>query len=169
MAPAPATRDLPMTHRPTPLRRTRGFTLIELMITVAIIGILARIALPSYLNYVTRAKLVSMTNRLAGLRTAMEQYYQDNRTYASVSSSIVSPCSDATYIKTYENYYALSCTVGTNGLTFVATVTASSGSASPAAYTVNQLNTQATTAFPSSWGSLPTNASCWLMRKGDSC
>ena len=59
----------------------RGFSLIELMVTVAIIAILASIALPSYSEYITRSRLVDAHTRLGDLRIQMEKYFQDNRTY----------------------------------------------------------------------------------------
>src|ERR1700730_8393901 len=69
--------------------RLRGFTLLELMITVAIMGILAAVAYPSYRNYVLRGQIVDATNGLSALRANMERYFQDNRTYVSVGNS---PC-----------------------------------------------------------------------------
>src|SRR5262252_747950 len=61
--------------------RFGGFTLIEVMITVAVIAILAAVALPSYLDYVTRGNLVEARSNLSDMRTRLEQYFLDNRAY----------------------------------------------------------------------------------------
>jgi len=60
----------------------KGFTLIELMIIVAIIGILASIAVPGYRDYVTKSKMAEAPANLATCKIQAEQFYQDNRTYA---------------------------------------------------------------------------------------
>jgi type IV pilus assembly protein PilE len=62
-------------------QHARGFTLIELMIVVVIVGNLAAIALPSYADYVRRSKIIEATRGLSDFRTRMEQYFLDNRTY----------------------------------------------------------------------------------------
>ena len=54
-----------------------GFTLIEVMIVVAIVAILAGIALPSYLDYVRRGQIQEGTTALADGRVKMEQFFQD--------------------------------------------------------------------------------------------
>ncbi|MDB5824815.1 MAG: hypothetical protein JWR21_3519 [Herminiimonas sp.] len=59
-------------------RSQRGFTLIELMIVVAIIGILAAIAIPQYQNYVTRAKLSKVVAAMDPIKLALAEYAQNN-------------------------------------------------------------------------------------------
>ena len=59
-------------------KNQKGFTLIELMIVVAIIGILAAIALPAYQNYVQKAKFSELLNASAGAKTAVEICFQSN-------------------------------------------------------------------------------------------
>ena len=74
------------------MQRPTGFTLIELIVTVAIIAILAGIALPSYTSYIVRGKITEATSNLLAMRTKMEQYFQDNRMYVSPGGGVLAPC-----------------------------------------------------------------------------
>lgn len=61
----------------------KGFTLIELMITVAIVGILAAVALPAYQNYTIRAQAAEAISLAGGLQTAIAEYYANNGSFPS--------------------------------------------------------------------------------------
>lgn len=66
----------------TPTRRHRGFTLIELMITVVIVSILAAVAYPSYQNYILKGNRASAQAFLMDAAQRQQQYFLDNRAYA---------------------------------------------------------------------------------------
>lgn len=67
------------------MKAQKGFTLIELMIVVAIIGILAAIAIPAYQNYIARSEAATGLAAIAPLKTAVEDYYAQGRNEASIS------------------------------------------------------------------------------------
>jgi type IV pilus assembly protein PilA len=67
-------------------RVQQGFTLIELMIVVAIIGILAAIAIPQYQAYTGRAQLSDAIEIAAGYKTALSEVYQNTGVWAGVDS-----------------------------------------------------------------------------------
>lgn len=82
-----------------------GFTLMELMIIVAIIGILASIALPAYTDYITKSSLAEAPSVLSDIRVRLEQYYQDNpgTGYAGADGAGL-PCDPAGANKTGQNF-----------------------------------------------------------------
>ncbi len=129
----------------------RGFTLIEIMVTVAIVAILAAIALPSYTAYVQRGKIGEAISNLAAMHVNMEQYFLDNNTYAN------GPCTTPPT----GTYFTYSCTIPSpTTYTIKATGIASQGM-SGFTYSVDQANNQQTIAFPGASG-LP--ASCWYTK-----
>ncbi|HEY1726474.1 MAG TPA: pilin [Steroidobacteraceae bacterium] len=64
----------------------QGFTLIELMIVVAIIGILAAIAIPAYQNYTVRAQVTEGLNLADGWKTAIAEYYAQNGVFPTTAN-----------------------------------------------------------------------------------
>jgi len=70
------------------MKPQQGFSLIELMIVVAVIGILAAVAYPAYQDYVIRAKRGDAMNALASLRIAQEKYRANNSSFAGGASNI---------------------------------------------------------------------------------
>jgi len=65
------------------MKKSKGFTLIELIIVVLIVGILGAIALPSYKEYVRKARRTEAQGILEGLAQAMERHFTQNSTYVT--------------------------------------------------------------------------------------
>lgn len=154
---------------PSSRRPAAGFTLIEVMITVAIIGILAAIALPSYRDYVIRGQLVDATNGLAATRANMERFYQDNRTYDNVTSNgttFTTPCKDNSNNKLKFGNFDVTCTASSTAFLLTATGR-SGGPVSGFVFTVDQRNNRTTTVTNvSGWNSCGTD---WITKKGQTC
>jgi type IV pilus assembly protein PilE len=140
-----------------------GFTLVELLITVAVVGILTSIALPSYTRYVARGKITDAMAALADYSVKMEQYFQDNRNYGVANSAC--PVAAAA-----SQYFTYTCTVGaaTPSTSYLASANSIAGALGAAngdySYTINQSNTKTSSKYA---GSAVTK-NCWLV-KGSEC
>jgi len=148
------------------IRGKRGFSLIELMIVVAIISILASVALPAYNDYIRRSKITDGIAVLAEYRIKLEQYFQDNRNYgpANGTCGATAPATSATSSKAF----AYDCVVGAGGDTYLATAenvaSGGLGAVGDYTYTLNQQNARITAKFKGAVSNKP----CWLI-KGSEC
>ncbi|WP_353506395.1 type IV pilin protein [Variovorax sp. J31P207] len=147
--------------------RSTGFTLIEVMIVVAIIGILAAVALPAYNDYVRRGQQPEAFNALALYRSKMEQYYQDNRNYGSAATACADDPSANSWhtFPTTIKYFSFDCRANTKAgdakqQSYTITATGVAGSMSGYAYTINENGDRTTTQFKG----VDSTAQCWLTK-----
>ncbi|MBQ4812303.1 prepilin-type N-terminal cleavage/methylation domain-containing protein [Pseudoalteromonas luteoviolacea] len=96
-------------------KSTKGFTLIELMIVVAILGILATLAYPNYQGYLQRGARAEAMTILLDAANKQEQYFVDNREYASSLSDIGVPTTSG------NGYFNITVILASGGYTLTAT------------------------------------------------
>jgi type IV pilus assembly protein PilE len=132
-------------------RREAGFTLIEVLIAVVLVGILSAVAIPSYSSYVMRGRLTEAFSSLSAMQPKAEEFWSNNRTYAGLPL----PAATANFSYTAD-LTASSYTVTATG----------AGPATGFTYTIDQNGNRATTVVPSGW---TANPSCWVDRKGGKC
>ncbi|WP_286509649.1 type IV pilin protein [Variovorax davisae] len=148
-------------------RRSAGFTLIEVMIVVAIIGILAAVAVPAYNDYIRRGQVQEAFSFLSDYRTKLEQYYQDNRNYGTSAACAADPTANTwnTFAPSSAKYFSFGCATNTDAgdttqQSYTVTATGNAGAAVGFVYTINQNGDRATTTFKGS----AVTATCWLTK-----
>ncbi len=149
----------------SPKRQARaGFTLIEVMIVVAIVAILSAVAIPSYQDHVRRGRMTEAFTLLADFRARMEQYYQDNKNYG------VNACADDATANNWNGFadgefFAIDCRLTNAGQGFTLTATGEAGTLTAGYdYTIDNDGNRQTTQFKGA----AVAANCWLT-KSTSC
>jgi type IV pilus assembly protein PilE len=148
--------------RPRATRPPMGFTVIELLVAVTIVGILAAIAVPQYGSYITRSRILDAFAKLSDYRTRMEQYFLDRRSYLDDAGAcgVVPPATaDAA------DSFQVACSATARTFVYTATGVAGKGMA-PFVYTIDVTGLRGTVSLPSGW---TRNAACWTIRADGSC
>jgi type IV pilus assembly protein PilE len=125
-----------------------GFTLIEALITVAIIGIISSIAYPSYIDFVVQSNRSEGLRELVRIANLQEQYYVDNRSYTPVMTELGL---DADPFITEHGHYSIDATVVNDTFTLVATAKGTQASKDSACGTISVTNTGKKTPASNCW------------------
>lgn len=164
----------PRMHRAYAPRREGGFTLLEVMIVVAIVGILAGIALPTYQTFIMRSRIIEATTALGDIRSQMEKYYMDNRTYVAggggcgVTSYAPDPI--AAFNGVSKNFQ-VTCPAASLTATTYLLVATGQGPMVNFQYSVDNTNAKLTVSVPTvgypAWSG--SGNACWVTRTDGSC
>ena len=148
--------------RPNHMRPSTGFTVIELLVAVAIVGILATIAIPQYGSYIARSRTLDAFAKLSDYRTRMEQYFLDRRSYLDDTGAcgvVPPPTADPA------DSFQVACSATARSFVYTATGMSAKGMAS-FVYTIDETGLRGTVSLPSGW---TRNAACWTIRADGSC
>lgn len=139
----------------------RGFTLIEMLVVVTIIGLLAAFAIPLYGDYVRRAQLTEAVTHMSDYRVKLEQYFQDNRKYGNTKCADISPAPAwGDFKPSSARFFTFDCRVTAGGAGY--TLTASGIATTRAAgheYSVTESGAKSTALYN---GEAQTGKACWL-------
>ncbi len=131
-------------------KRVKGFTLVELMIVIAIIGILASVGYPAYINSLKRAQRADAMDSLLSLAGRMEEYYMVNGTYVGATVANDGSGTVGSSISS-ENIYLLSIS-GATAFKYKLIATPEETDAECSTLTLDSLGTK---------GSTGTSGNCW--------
>ncbi|MFN4116268.1 MAG: type IV pilin protein [Inhella sp.] len=143
-----------------------GFSLVELMIAVAIVGVLAAVAIPSYRDYVRRGQIPDALAALSDYRIKLETYYQDYRNYGVGNDCAVSSSAAwKNFTAPAGSKFAYKCATTDSGQGFLLTATGKTGSAVAGhEYTLDHNNSKVTVSFKGA----ASGKACWLVN-GSEC
>lgn len=135
-------------------RAANGFTLVEIMVTLAIIGILTAVALPSYRDYVLRARLTEAFAGLSAIQPAAEQLWSNTRSFSTVATLLPPNTTSFSYAASNVGpaSYAVTATGAAQAAGFI--------------FTIDQSGARATTGAPAGW---TLNATCWIDKRSGQC
>ena len=155
-------RDLPWPAPPCPPpARPPGFTLVELVVVVAITAVLAAIAIPTYADHLRRGRITEALARLADHRARMEQFFLDHRRYDDGAGQCGHPPPPAAA----GDAFALDCTATSTRYVVRATGRAAGGMHG-FVYAIDEANARSTPAVPDGWVG---SDRCWVVRRDGSC
>lgn len=138
----------------------QGFSLIELMITIAIAAIIAAVAVPSYRDHMLRAHIPEATSTLSALAMRLEQHYQDNQAYGDTKGCAITLPAD--------EFFNFECSADNGGQSFLLKASGkSNGAMADFVFTLDQNGNAMTTQLPAAWGTAPFN--CWISKRSSTC
>ena len=141
-------------------RKARGFTALELLAVVTIIGILASLVVPSYGAYLSRSRIFDAALRLGDHRAKMEAYFLDRRTFVDGAGN----CGIAVPAAAAGDAFDVACVATAS--TYRVTATGRAAGMTGFAYGVDETGARTTLAVPASWTRTPD---CWTVRPDGSC
>ncbi len=113
------------------MKNNNGYTLIELMIVIAIIAIVSAIAIPAYTGYLASARMIEAKNNIAALKLAEEEYFLENNNYffdiSSNNANLASASGDLWTVTGGDNGVSFTYTINGAGTSYTITATGNAG------------------------------------------